>query len=107
MGERTALSFCRICTGQCGMVLTVDDNDRITSIKPDREDTQSLGYGCFKGLQAVEAHNGARLILHPVKRMPDGSFQKIPLEQALDEIGARLKTIIDRDGGEAVAGYRG
>jgi anaerobic selenocysteine-containing dehydrogenase len=107
MAHKTALSFCRICTGQCGMVLTVDDDERIVGIKQDREDLQTLGYGCFKGLQAVDAHYGPQRILHPLKRMPDGSFQKIPLEQALDEIAERLRVIIDRDGGEAVAGYRG
>jgi anaerobic selenocysteine-containing dehydrogenase len=107
MGETTKLSFCRICTGQCGMVLTVDDNQRITGIHADREDAQTLGYGCFKGLQAVEAHYGPQRIQHPLKRMPDGSFQKIPLETALDEIADKLKSIIDCHGGEAVAGYRG
>ncbi len=107
MASRTALSFCRICTGQCGMVLTVDDNDRITDIRPDREDTRTLGYGCSKGLEAIDAHYGPQRLLRPLKKQPDGSFAEIGLEQALDEIAARMKTIIEQHGVEAIAGYRG
>ncbi len=107
MNQRTALSFCRICTGQCGMVLTLDDNEQIVDIRPDREDTQTLGYACPKGLQAVEAHYGPSRLLQPLKKMPDGRFVEVPLEQALEEISQRLRSIIDSHGGEAVAAYRG
>lgn len=101
------LSFCRICMGHCGMVLTVDDDEQLVDIRADRDDGQTLGFACFKGLQAVELHNGSARLLHPLKRQPDGSFAQIPLEQALDEIAAKLREIIDEDGPEAVAGYRG
>ncbi len=107
MVTREKLSFCRVCMGHCGMVVTVDEDDRMVAIRADRDDEQTLGFACFKGLQAVEAHNGPARILHPLKRQPDGSFQRIALEQALDEIAGRLGGIIDRDGPEAVAGYRG
>jgi anaerobic selenocysteine-containing dehydrogenase len=106
-GEKAVYSFCRICTGQCATVLKVDENDRITDIRGDQEHPQSLGYACFKGLQAVEAHYGPQRILHPLKRIPNGEFERIPLETALDEIADRLRLIIDEHGGEAVAGYKG
>lgn len=101
------LSFCRICMGHCGMVLTVDDDAQILGIRADRDDEQTLGFACFKGLQAAELHNGPARILHPLKRQPDGSFARIPLEQALDEIAAIIGNIVATDGAEAVAGYRG
>ena len=101
------LSFCRICMGHCAVVLTVDDDEQLVGIRADRDDEQTLGFACFKGLQAVELHNGPARLLHPLKRQPDGSFARIPLEQALDEIAARLREVIDEDGPEAVAGYRG
>ena len=107
MAARETLSFCRICMGHCGMVVSVDENNRLAGIRADREDLQTLGYACFKGLQSVEAHNSPQRLLHPLKRMPDGSFQKIGLEQALDEIAAKLGRIVARDGGEAVGGYKG
>ncbi len=101
------LSFCRICMGHCGVVLTVDENEQLVDIKADRDDPQTLGFACFKGLQAVEAHNGPARLLHPLKRQADGSFAPIALEQALDEIADRLRAILDEDGPDAIAGYRG
>jgi anaerobic selenocysteine-containing dehydrogenase len=101
------LSFCRICMGHCGVVLTVDDEDHLVDIRADRGDAQTLGFACFKGLQAVELHNGPARLLHPLKQQPDGTFARIELETALDEIAAKLKEIIADDGPEAIAGYRG
>jgi anaerobic selenocysteine-containing dehydrogenase len=89
------------------MIVSVDAEERIVAIRPDREDLHTHGFACFKGLQAPEAHQAANRILHPLKRMPDGTFERIGLEQALDEIALKLKEILDRDGPEALGGYRG
>ena len=35
------------------------------------------------------------------------SFERIGLEQALDEIAAKIRTVIDGQGAEAVGGYKG
>ena len=88
MALREVTSFCRICGGGCGTRLWIDENDRIVDIQGDREQPMSKGYACFKGLQAEEAHHGPARLLHPLKRQPDGSFARILLEQALDEIAA-------------------
>ncbi|MCT4574341.1 molybdopterin-dependent oxidoreductase, partial [Bacillus thuringiensis] len=45
--------------------------------------------------------------LHPLKRMPDGGFVEISIEQALQEISAKLIEIEAEDGGDAIAAYRG
>jgi len=58
-------------------------------------------------LQAPDAHNGPQRLLNPLKRMPDGAFQSIALEQALDEIGEQLRRIIERAGPDAIAAFRG
>src|SRR3546814_762754 len=67
----------------------------------------TTGYACLKGLQAPASYNAADRVLQPLKRQADGSFQPIPLEQALDEIAAKLRQIIDRNGPESVGGFRG
>jgi anaerobic selenocysteine-containing dehydrogenase len=87
------------------MVVSVDEDERIVAIRPDKEDIHTRGFACFKGLVAPEAHAAANRILHPLKRQSDGTFQRIGIEQALDEIAAKLKEIVDRDGPEAVGGY--
>ena len=101
------LSFCRLCMGHCGIVATVDDAGRLLRIRGDQDDPQTLGYACFKGLTAPEAHASPERILSPLKRMPDGRFAEVPLEQVLDEIAGKLQMILAEDGPEAIAGYKG
>lgn len=106
-GEREQLSFCRLCMGHCGVVASVDGAGRLLRIRGDQDDPQTLGYACFKGLTAPEAHASPERILAPMKRRSDGRFEPIPLAQALDEIAAKLQAILAEDGPEAVAGYKG
>jgi anaerobic selenocysteine-containing dehydrogenase len=96
-----------MCMGHCGVVVTVDQNNHLVDIRGDHEDSQTLGFACFKGLKATESHNSPNRILKPLKRMPNGTFEPIPLEQALDEIATKLKLTIDQHGSEAVGGYKG
>jgi anaerobic selenocysteine-containing dehydrogenase len=104
---REVLSFCRQCMGMCGTVVTLDDDDHVLSVRGDREDPSTLGYACFKGLNANEGHNSPDRILQPLKRTPDGRFEPIELETALDEIAEQMGALIERDGPESIAGYRG
>lgn len=106
-GRRSALSFCRLCMGHCGVVVTLDEHHRLSEIRGDHDDEQTLGYACFKGLKSTEAHNSAERILKPLKRMKDGSFKEISAEQALDEVAAKLQQTAARDGWESIAGYKG
>lgn len=104
---REQRTFCRICTGHCGLIVSIDEDGRPASVRSDKDDPHSLGYICSKGVTSAQAHTHESRLLHPLKRMPDGSFQEIALDQALDEISARLEEIVARDGGEALAAYRG
>lgn len=101
-----ARSFCRLCISACGMVLTVEQ-DRIVAIRGDREHPISKGYACFKGLQAADAHHGSKRQLHTLRRAADGGFERVSTSTALDEVASRLGTIVDRDGADAVALFRG
>lgn len=108
MTVRQARSFCRICPGGCGVIVDIDDQRQLVlSVRPDRDDQHSGGYICAKGVMLPEAHNDASRLTHPLKRMPDGTFQPIPLEQALDEIAEKLRVLMDRYGPNSVATFRG
>jgi anaerobic selenocysteine-containing dehydrogenase len=104
---REARSFCRTCIAGCGVILTIDDRGEIASMRGDREHPISEGYVCFKGLQARSSHHGPTRLLHALKRDADGQTARIAPEQAFDEIAAKLRTIIDRDGPDAVGLFRG
>jgi len=102
-----ARTFCRICTGHCGLIVSIDAAGAPVAARGDRDDPHSIGYICSKGATSPEAHTDASRILQPLKRQPDGSFRPIGLEQALDEIAAKLKVILANDGPDAIAGFRG
>jgi anaerobic selenocysteine-containing dehydrogenase len=83
MSQREAVSFCRICSGGCGVRLTIDEHERIVAMRGDKANPLTAGYACFKGLQAAESHHGPERLLHPLKRQPDGSY--LGHHRALDD----------------------
>jgi len=104
---REVASVCRYCPGVCGVRVSVDDHERITEIRGDARHPMTAGYVCIKGVAAPEAANGPSRLLHPLARQRDGSFRRIGLETALDEIAERLRGILRRGGPRAVALFKG
>jgi anaerobic selenocysteine-containing dehydrogenase len=104
---RQVHSFCRICSGGCGTLLTVDEADRIVEIRGDKAQPMSRGYACAKGLQAEENHHGPDRLLRPLQRTGTGTFDDLPLTEALDQIAERLQRIVSEHGPEAFGMYVG
>ena len=104
---REAFSFCRICLGHCGTKLTINAANEIVRIAGDPDNPLSRGYACFKGLAAAETQRHPERQLHASRREADGSLTRIPVEQALDEIAAKLRHLIDRDGPDSIALFSG
>src|SRR2546423_718455 len=107
MGEThgEAITSYRICAGMCSLRLDRDGAGRIVSARGDKSTPLTRGYACTKGLQLPAAHASPDRLLHPLKRLPDGRFLQIPLEQSLGEIAERLRSLIDRHGPDSVAGF--
>ncbi len=104
---RIAYTSCRICAGQCGLRLELDDHGQVTSVRGDEDNPVTLGYACSKGITLPEAHRHPERLLHPLKRQPDGSFVRIGLQQALDEIALQVRKIRSNAGSDAIAAFRG
>ena len=102
MAPEQKATFCRICEPLCGMVATVDDG-KIVKLRPDPEHPLSRGYACPKGIAMAEVQNDPDRVLYPLKRMPDGDFERVSWEQALTDIAARMR-VLPRDG---IAWYMG
>jgi anaerobic selenocysteine-containing dehydrogenase len=100
------VTFCRVCEPLCGMVATVEDG-RLAQLRPDDDHPLSRGYACPKGIAMAEVHNDPDRVLHPLKRMPDGEFARVPWDEALDDIGSRLRALIDADGPDSIGWYMG
>src|ERR1700722_9822130 len=107
MNSRVVKTFCGICAGMCGLNITLNEDGHVTDIRGDMDDLGTAGYACIKGLQLPEAHRSPERLLRPLKRRDDGTFGTIGLEQALDEIGAKLNVILQRDGADAIGAFRG
>lgn len=98
-------TFCRICEAQCGLLVETREG-KVVDIAPNPDHVASKGYACIKGLKMGDfVHNPDRLEA-PLKKI-DGEFVTISWNQALAEIGGKLRAIRDRDGGQAIAAYMG
>jgi len=69
----------------------------------DRADARYFGYTCTKGRAAPELLYGPHRLLRSLKRDADGTLQPVPVEQAMDEIAARLGQIVDGHGPRSIA----
>lgn len=100
-------SFCRICGGGCGTLLTIGEDNRITGVRGDDTNIMTRGYACFKGLQVTESLYAPNRLLHPQKKLVDGRRVAITSEQALAEIAKKIGLLIDNHGPESVAVFCG
>lgn len=108
-GAVTKRTYCKICTNQCGMTLEIENakgEERITKVRADREHPLSKGYSCPKGRAIGELHHHPQAITHPMMRR-DGELVRVSWDEALDDIAAKLKTIVDAHGPNAVGVYFG
>ncbi len=92
---------CVLCAQNCGLEIEVENN-RIVKVKGDRDNVRSKGYVCRKGMNiAFHQHNADRL-KYPLKKIGN-NFERISWDQAIDEIAAKLKSVVDTYGPRSFA----
>lgn len=102
----TKRTFCRFCHASCAMLVEVE-NDKVISVKGDKEDHLFHGYTCIKGRQMTDMHNlDTRMITSKI-RQPDGSFKDIATADALKLAGETMKKMVEEHGPHSVAVYCG
>jgi anaerobic selenocysteine-containing dehydrogenase len=106
MAKRTETTFCRVCHASCPMEVDVIDG-RVTAIRGVADDPLFEGYTCIKGRQLPDQMAHPDRLRGPLRRRPDGTFEPLTSGEALDEIGAELRRIIDTYGPRSVASYTG
>lgn len=97
---------CGICEASCGLAIDVQ-GDQIISMRPDAEHPNSKGFACSKGVQFHYVRDDPDRVREPLRRRADGSFEAVTWDEALDDIGRRLRGIIREHGGESVGIYGG
>lgn len=103
--SETVTSFCRICEALCGLELDVEDG-RVVQIRPDREHVVTRGYGCIKGLRQHELYQSDDRLRQPLRR-EGGRLRPVAWDEALTEIGQRVRAIRGRHHPDAIAMYVG
>ncbi|MCU1485087.1 MAG: molybdopterin oxidoreductase [Actinomycetia bacterium] len=105
MTTTTVRSMCRICSIQCGILVTTD-GDRILDIKPDPDHEVSRGYMCPKGRALQISHHAPDRLDHATIGRGTQRRQVTP-EEVVDDLGQRLAKIRDEHGPDAIAFYYG
>ncbi len=79
---------------------------KAVALRGDPDNALSGGYTCLRGRELITMQEHPERITQALKRV-DGDYVAIPLAQALDEIAAKTRELIERCGGRSVATYNG
>lgn len=97
---------CILCECNCGLEVQLDGR-RLAKIRGDKDHPGSQGYSCEKPLRLDHYQTGRHRLDTPMRRCPDGSYEPVSWDEALDGIAARLQDITARHGGDAIGFYGG
>lgn len=92
---------CVLCAQNCGLLVQVSDN-RIVKVKGDPQNPRSQGYLCRKGKNIANYQHHEDRLKVPLKKTAQG-FIEISWEQALAEIGEKLRNILKTHGPRSFA----
>src|SRR5689334_21897613 len=93
--DRVVASICPYCGVGCGQLVYVKQ-DKIVDIEGDPRSPISEGCLCPKGAATFQLVTGSHREHHVLYRRPHGSsWERIPLEQAMDMVAARVKKTRD------------
>jgi anaerobic selenocysteine-containing dehydrogenase len=104
-GLRTVRSFCRICTSVCGILVEVD-GDEVIHVRGDRDHPRTQGYSCTKGRALPKMHHHPERIERPMMKI-GGSPASTTWQDCLDDLGTRVRDIVDKHGPASVGIFFG
>ncbi|MEV6363502.1 molybdopterin-dependent oxidoreductase [Nocardia asteroides] len=106
MAPRTLLRTCPLCEAVCGLTITLDDADRVLSVRGDRDDPFSKGFLCPKGASFGKLDEDPDLVTTPLIR--EGTeFRAASWDEAFDLIATRFAEIGAAHGSGATGIYLG
>lgn len=103
---KTVHTNCRICLANCGLEVTVGDDNRVQRIAPDKENPYTWRDFCPRGRTAAQSVEHPRRLLAPMRRVGD-RYVEATWDEAITDIATRLRTIRDRHGPAAIGMYTG
>ena len=103
---KTVYTNCRICLANCGIEVTVGDDNRVTHVAPDKQNPYTWRDFCAKARTAPQSIEHPRRLRTPMRRVGD-RYVEASWEDAISEIAGRLRAIRDEYGPDAVGMYLG
>src|SRR3954470_20028530 len=97
------------CPDGCNWVVTVEDG-RAVRLRGNREHPFTAGALCAKVNGYLEHTRAPDRLLYPLRRVGakgEGRFERISWDDALEEVAARLRSVVDEYGGEAIWPFQG
>lgn len=97
---------CILCECNCGIVVQLDGRT-LAKIRGDKDHPASAGYTCNKALRLDHYQNNSNRLTSPMRRRPDGSYEEIDWDTAINEVADGFKHIRDAYGGDKIFYYGG
>ncbi len=94
-------TVCVLCSHNCGVRVTVA-NGEIVKVRADETNPITQGYICNKAVTIGRYAHHRQRVQSPLRRRPDGSFERVSWDEAIAEIGARLAVIREQHGPRAL-----
>ena len=100
---------CILCSSNCGIEVRLGgpDGRRFERIRGDRNHPSSKGYTCEKPIRLDYYQNARDRLTHPLRRRPDGTFERIDWDTAIREVADRFASVRDEHGDGSVFYYGG
>jgi anaerobic selenocysteine-containing dehydrogenase len=102
----TAYRTCPICQAVCGLRLTLDEGNRVTSVHGDQDDPFSKGYICPKGASLGRLDEDPDRLRVPMIRDGD-QWREASWDEAFLAVEQGLARVTEAHGRDAVALYFG
>ncbi|UCD83363.1 MAG: molybdopterin-dependent oxidoreductase [Deltaproteobacteria bacterium] len=97
------ITACFLCGCNCGMVMTLNENGKIVKIRGDKDNLETKGFICKKGVKQGEQHiDSPHRLTTPLKREGD-RLVEVSWDEALDGIGREIKRIKKKYGARSLS----
>ena len=91
------LRTCPLCECMCGLQVHVDESDKVTLIRADKDDVFSKGYLCPKGTTLGKLHDDPDRLRRPMVR--DGEqWREVSWDEAFARCEELIGGVLERDG---------
>ncbi|WP_433660947.1 molybdopterin-dependent oxidoreductase [Nocardia sp. CA-128927] len=106
--SRNLLRTCPLCEAVCGLEITLDPDDHVTSVRGDKADPFSKGFICPKGASFGSLDEDPDRVTEPLIRdRATDTWRTASWNEAFDLIAERFPAVIAEHGKQAAAAYLG